>query len=413
MLFRFSLYGFLKNQRYFEPFLYLALMEKGLSFFVIGLLIAFREIIVNAFEIPSGAIADLFGRRKAMILSFVSYTGSFIIFGLAATVWMFFLAMFFFAIGEAFRTGTHKAMIFTWLRDQGREHERTRVYGYTRSWSQIGSAVSVVLAAIFVFTADNYTSIFFLSAIPCILNIINFLGYPRNLDHNHQEGEATSRGVMKHIMDTLRDAVKKASLRRLVFESMGFEGVFHAVKDYLQPVIAAAAIALLVSRVNTQSMSEIQQSSLLIGAVYVVLYLLAAFASRKAHVFADSAKGEARAARRMWAINFVIFAGLGAAAYYEFFPGLILAFMLIHILQNLWRPILISRFDTHSSAAQGATILSIESQSRRVATMIFAPLIGYAIDMVARHDYGGEFWPIGALGAIIAASFFITARKPT
>ena len=107
---------------------------------------------------------------------------------------MFFLAMFCFAIGEAFRTGTHKAMIFTWLRDQGREHERTRVYGYTRSWSQIGSAVSVVLAAIFVFTADNYTSIFFLSAIPCILNIINFLGYPRNLDHNHQEGEATSRG---------------------------------------------------------------------------------------------------------------------------------------------------------------------------------------------------------------------------
>ena len=114
MLFRFSLYGFLKNQRYFEPFLYLALMENGLSFFVIGLLIGFREIIVNVFEIPSGAIADTFGRRKAMILSFVAYTGSFILFGLAHPVWMFFLAMFFFAIGDAFRTGTHKALcVFT------------------------------------------------------------------------------------------------------------------------------------------------------------------------------------------------------------------------------------------------------------------------------------------------------------
>jgi uncharacterized membrane protein YfcA len=39
MLFRFSLYGFLKNQRYFEPFLVLAFLEKGLSFFEIGLLI--------------------------------------------------------------------------------------------------------------------------------------------------------------------------------------------------------------------------------------------------------------------------------------------------------------------------------------------------------------------------------------
>ena len=55
MLARFSLYGFLKNQRYFEPFLVLAFLEKGLSFLDIGLLVAFREATVIAFEIPSGA----------------------------------------------------------------------------------------------------------------------------------------------------------------------------------------------------------------------------------------------------------------------------------------------------------------------------------------------------------------------
>jgi len=58
-----------------------------------------------------------------------------------------FAAMFFFAIGEAFRTGTHKAMIFTWLRNRNRTDEKTEVYGYTRSWSKLGSAVSVVLSA--------------------------------------------------------------------------------------------------------------------------------------------------------------------------------------------------------------------------------------------------------------------------
>ena len=61
MLFRFSLYGFLKNQTYFEPFLILAFREKGLSFFQIGLLIGFREVCVNLFEVPSGAVADLYG----------------------------------------------------------------------------------------------------------------------------------------------------------------------------------------------------------------------------------------------------------------------------------------------------------------------------------------------------------------
>jgi hypothetical protein len=31
MLFRFSLYGFLKNQQYYDPFLILAFLDKGLS----------------------------------------------------------------------------------------------------------------------------------------------------------------------------------------------------------------------------------------------------------------------------------------------------------------------------------------------------------------------------------------------
>ena len=66
MLFRFCLYGFLKNQRYFEPFLMLVFLDRGLSFFVIGLLVACRDVTVNVLEIPSGVVADSFGRRRSM-----------------------------------------------------------------------------------------------------------------------------------------------------------------------------------------------------------------------------------------------------------------------------------------------------------------------------------------------------------
>jgi len=155
MLTRFCLYGFLKNQQYFEPFLVLVLLDKGLSFFEIGLLVAFREVTVNLFEVASGAVADVYGRRRAMITSFAAYIVSFLLFGLASSLLALFAAMFFFGIGEAFRTGTHKAMIFAWLRSQGREKERTAVYGRTRSWSKLGSALSVVLAAVFVFALDG------------------------------------------------------------------------------------------------------------------------------------------------------------------------------------------------------------------------------------------------------------------
>jgi len=64
MLFRFSLYGFLKNLRFFDPFIVLIFLESGLTFFQIGLLYAIRDLATNILEIPTGIYADAFGRRK-------------------------------------------------------------------------------------------------------------------------------------------------------------------------------------------------------------------------------------------------------------------------------------------------------------------------------------------------------------
>ena len=150
MIFRFSLYGFLKNQRYFEAFLFLAFMAKGLDFFQIGLLVAGRQLAVNLIEIPSGSIADVFGRRKTMLLSLTAYMVGFVVLGAAEQIGGLAAGMALLGIGDSFRSGTHKAMIFRWLLLNDREGERVEVYGYTRSWSKFGSAVSVVVGAAIV-----------------------------------------------------------------------------------------------------------------------------------------------------------------------------------------------------------------------------------------------------------------------
>ena len=56
-----------------------------------------------------------------MVLSFLAYQISFVIFALSTAWPAFAAAMFCFAVGESFRSGTHKAMIFDWLAAQGRE----------------------------------------------------------------------------------------------------------------------------------------------------------------------------------------------------------------------------------------------------------------------------------------------------
>ncbi|MDA0335834.1 MAG: MFS transporter, partial [bacterium] len=404
MLRQFSLYGFLKNQRYFEPFLLLVFLDRGLDYFTIGLLISFRELAINLLEIPSGAMADLWGRRRAMILSFGAYITSFLIFGLARDLSMFFGAMLLFAVGEAFRTGTHKAMIFSWLQQQGRAGERTRVYGYTRSWSKYGSALSVTFAAVFVYLSDSYVYVFYLSVIPYLLGIINFLGYPADLDGN-KPATHTPRELVAHLRAGFRQAFAVAGLRRLIVESMGFQGVYEATKDYLQPVLQAAAIAAAAHWSQTRGMSQIQQSTLLIGPLYLILHLLAGTASRQAHRVVEAAGDEDRAAHLLWLADGILFAGLAVAAFWRFEVAIIVAFVALDTLHNIWRPVQLGRFDTHGTEAQGATLLSIESQARRLTTVIAAPLLGLAVDAVRVSGTGGPFWPVGVLGLSVAMIF--------
>ena len=397
MLFRFSLYGFLKNQVYFEPFLILAFLEKDLSFFQIGLLIGFREACINVFEIPSGAVADLYGRRRSMIFSFLAYIASFLAFAFSDSFATLLLAMFAFAVGDSFRTGTHKAMIFEWLRMRGREEERTRVYGFTRSWSKMGSAVSVVIASAFVFTGARYSDIFLLAVIPYAMNIVNFMGYPAALDGARAK-DAKIPNVWEHLKSSMRMTFAGGPLRGILAESMGYEGTYKAAKDYIQPVIQQAALGLALLAAWEQQ----QRVAVLVGAVYFVLHLLSSFASRGGHRLVSAAGSEEAAAKSLWGATSLIYALLAWGLWTGWNSIVIAGFVALAVLQNFWRPVLMSRIDAHGAPEAGATILSVETQCKSLAAMVLAPLIGLCVDAVGLAG-------AGAVAALVTLPFALAS----
>ena len=404
MLLRFSLYGFLKNQRYFEPFFLLAMFEKLGSFTMVGLLLGFREICINVLEVPTGAIADVTGRRRAMVLSFLAYIGAFALFGLCASMWLMFAAMFLFSVGEAFRTGTHKAIIFDWLAHQGRGDEKTKIYGLTRSWSKLGSAVNVVLAAAIFFAVRDYSWLFLICIVPYVANIANFLTYPPYLDGRH-EGHKTVGQIARMLLDATRRCVRPGPLRGLIAESMAYEGVYKVAKDYLQPLLQATAVAALASAAWLGDGE--QRTAVLIGAVYFVLYILGSVASRRSHVLADRAGSERRASLWLWGVTAAGYAAVAGGVALGWPVLAIAAFVALAVFQNLWRPILITRFTAHASPKETATVLSIESQAKSLAAAVLAPLLGLAVDAMTGSL---KILPVGLLGAA-AALLMLTAYR--
>ncbi|MBN1299928.1 MAG: MFS transporter [Melioribacteraceae bacterium] len=400
MLFRFSLYGFLKNQRYFEPFFILFLLEKGLSFSQIGFLISSRELFINLIEVPSGAFADLYGRRYSMILSFSSYILSFLIFAAGVKYFHFFIAMFFFAIGDGFRTGTHKAIIFSWLRTQNRINEKTKIYGITRSWSKTGSAVSIIIATVIMLTAENYSNLFYFALIPYAVGLINFATYPKSLDADNKS-PVTFIKVYKHFKNLLKKSFTLKPLRRLISETMGYEGVFTAGKDYIQPVIQSFAVSVPIFI----TLEKDNRTAVMVGIVYLILYILSAYASRKSHLISLKLGSERKGIKFIWKVTSLCYLFLIPLFYFEIYLAAILLFAILFLMQNLWRPVQISRFDEFATEQEGATILSIESQAKSFATMIIAPVIGVLVDLAIKYNLGGEFWVIAFLGSVVSIYF--------
>lgn len=402
MLRRFSAYGFLKNQRYHEPFFVLALLEQGLSFLDVGLVVGLGAILVNVLEVPCGAVADVYGRRRALVVALLAYIAAFAVFGSALGLVGAFAAMTLYAVGEAFRGGTHKAMIFDWLRAQGRQSEAADVYGTTRSWSKRGSAVSAAVGAALVLVSGELTAAFWWTAIPYVLNVVNLAMYPAELDR--RSPHASVAAVARATWDAVRSAFTMAPLRALLFESMVFEATIKVAATWLQPVIQLAVIASFAAGRSDGFTTTVVAA----GAIYFALGLIEASASRRAGGFARWSGGDVPAIARLWwlhlACSVALLGSLVADA-----PWLAIAAFVVQfgVARNLFRAVQLVRYDARCPEDLAATVLSLEGQAQAIVVAILAPLVGWAIDRanVSDVDSVARLWP-AAVAAVVGAGAY-------
>lgn len=381
MYLKFRLYGFLKNLRFFDPFILLFFIDAGLSFFSIGILYAMREISINVFELPTGFLADSLGRRKAMIMSFSSYILSFALFFLFQDFWIFALAMVFFASGEAFRSGTHKAMILDYLKRKGMEELKVEYYGRTRSASQLGSAVSALASIALILYFGNYRFVFLAAIIPYIAALFLMASYPRYLDGDISRGrrskEADLRKSFRRTWASFINIFKNRDSVRGILNSSLFGGVFKASKEYLQPVMKAQAVALPL----LLFMADEQRTAIMVGLAYFILFLLSAITSRSAGRFASRYDDLARPINLTFVLGGLILLIAGLSEHLEWYFIAAIAFVGLYIIQNIRKPINVGYISDTIPGEVMASGLSVESQMVTIVTAVFAPLIGLLADV--------------------------------
>jgi MFS family permease len=374
--FKFCLYGFLKNLRFFEPFLIIFFLQKDLSYLEIGTLYAIREIAINLFEIPSGIIADAFGRRVTLASTFLIYIISFLLFFIGEGYFLFAAAMLLYALGDATRSGINKALIVNYLVRTNQSDLRVDYYGHTRSWSQFGSAISSLLAGVLVFFNENLNIIFLFSIVPYIIDFFNVMTYPKYLDE-HAISRANILTKTRATLMLFVKTIKSRRLLRTLANAAIYGGYYKSIKDFIQPFLKSA---ILVSPILIM-LTDHERLSVILGLTYFLMFMGSAFASRNAEIIKNWLGNRTKLLNVSLLLGTVLGILSGIMMTYWVYPlVIIMLFIVLLLLENLRKPSAVAEITIIGEDEVHTSVLSVMSQFTSIFTAVLVIIIGFIAD---------------------------------
>jgi len=198
------LYVLLSNTSLSEAIWMLYLAWRGLTLLQIGLVESVFHVTSLVMEVPTGIVADRFGRRTSRLLSRVMALIGTLLMIASRSFWGYALAFVFVALGYNLESGAGDALVYDSLVQAGRQDGYLRVKGRQEVAYQAAAIVSLVASGI-VATFD-YLLAYWLALGIHALSFGLALTFVEP-DVGRPGAAANRRGLVFHVADSLRALV--------------------------------------------------------------------------------------------------------------------------------------------------------------------------------------------------------------
>ena len=350
------------------------LQRRGLTLTQIGLLEAFAWILTAVLEVPTGVIADRWGRRTSIAIGTSMYSVAMFLILTTPLSPTFILGYAFWNGSMAFVTGADSALLYDSLKADGREAEAAKYAGRS-SAIQLASQGLAALCGSALATIDMALC-FIVSGLLAFAATIVILTV-REAPRFGEQGESPAT-----YWNNLRTAVGIASsrpvLRAILLLSASFSVVPLVVYYFLlQPYALGVGIPLVA-----------------LGVVVVLIQATTVAASWLAH----------RVQRRFelrWIVTLSAVALAVATLVLGIAPSIpsVALMLVVALVPALVGPLLTARINGLIPSAQRATILSLSALIAELGTAGLVPLLLWLADQLS---------PATAIG-LSAAIFAVTA----
>jgi MFS family permease len=310
---------------------------------------------VLVLEVPTGAVADRYGRSVSMGLGALALGLAILIFAFTASFAVLMASFLIWSVASALMSGADRALLYDTLRVAGREAEYERFAGRGMAVRMAGVGLATLLGGPVAAVFDIRTTIF-IGAATCVLTAgcAFAIWEPPRREH-----DAPHEPYLRTIRGAFNEAWRLPDVRLLIlFAGTGFatlEGLNYLIQPYL--VDRGVAVGVTFS---------------LLQALIFLAGLFGAMAAERL----GSAGSAARTLLAAPAMAVVCFAVLAAA------PGLtgFGAFVLVFALSACLEPIAAGYVNRRVGSERRATVLSIQNMARSLVMAVLAPGLGFTTD---------------------------------
>ncbi|MYL34997.1 MFS transporter [Pontibacillus yanchengensis] len=334
------------------------LSDSGLSMTQIGIVEALMHVAVVLFEIPTGMIADLYGRKVSLLIGNVLSIGYGGLMLISDSFSLFGVALMTLGLCMTFQSGAEEALAYDTLKEQGQEHQYTRVFGNMTALALLSLSVAklaggwmaemsweLVYGAIVVVHVIALVPIFFL---------------------HEPEREKKEKQVnwMKQWQDQLKEG---ATIWRN-------NPTIHIPIAFFVMVVTSIVILTFYGQ---EYFTRIGYSATTIGVIFTAEGLLGVVMAKVAY------RLEAR-----WKFFTITYYGyalyLGFFLLYIWSPNwaIVLSFLVMSQFVTLYEPIFSNFIQNKLESHVRSTFFSMISVVESFFIMILFPLFGYMIDTI-------------------------------
>lgn len=201
---------------FFTPIIQLFYLDHKLTITQIALLGVTWGVVRIILEVPSGILADKWGRKRVFAISSLFAILQVLTLIYATTFWHFFLASIFFGISFSFLSGTNISLFYDTLKQIKREAEFEKLWARQEIYQQI-SLVVAFLSSGFLYKFSPLLP-FQLSLIFLIVSFIVVLTFKE--PEYHKQIEETN--VFTHFTSSMKFIFENDSLRNIMIFSVIF-----------------------------------------------------------------------------------------------------------------------------------------------------------------------------------------------